>query len=95
VKHDKRIGIRLSEVQRRRVREGAESEGVSISQYIRDRMFAPKKDLSDIAYQLHRIGVNLNQIARRVNVGDGIDPDKLEKIVGEIYKEIKRVRGVI
>jgi len=95
VKHNKRIGIRLSEIQRRRVREGAESESVNISQYIRDRMFAPKKDLSDIAYQLHRIGVNLNQIAKGVNVGDGVDPDELGKVVGEIYKEIKRVRGVI
>jgi len=95
VKHDKRIGIRLSEVQRRRVWEGAKSESASVSQYIRDRMFAPKKDLSDIAYQLHKIGVNLNQIAKRVNVGDGVDPDELGKVVGEIYKEIKRVRGVI
>ena len=47
-------------------------------------------ELKDISSQLSKIGSNINQIARRVNSGDGIYPDDF----AETKKQFEAMRSV-
>lgn len=100
-KREKRITLRLTEEEYRLLKDLALERGITVSDLIRKRIFrerlpqpAPLKFLGKIdecrrlAYELNRIGVNLNQIARKVNKDKGIDLLTLEALL-RIEKELE------
>lgn len=74
---DIRITIRLTAEEKERLKKSAEAEGLTLSDYVRKRLTGvrqrrrPQTEEARIKrewlYELNRIGVNLNQIARAVN----------------------------
>ena len=70
-----RITIRLTAEEKERLKKMAEAEGLTISDFVRKRLagvrLRRKPQTEEVKrewlYELNRIGVNLNQIARAVN----------------------------
>ncbi len=105
------VGTRLTEEEYALVKERCERLGMSASEYLRyvlthDR--APKVDVRrmlklcegyrEIAREINAIGVNLNQLVKRVNIDREIDVRVLEKIVkieGELRTLLKAVYDAI
>jgi len=71
------ITIRVSEEEREQLKKTAEAEGMTLSDYVRSRLTGVKprrkpkteevEELRKLAYEIHKIGVNINQIARAMN----------------------------
>lgn len=76
------IGIRVSEREYQIIREAAEQESechskngsINISRFIRNRVLdseriknQKKRQMDDLVYQIRKIGVNINQITKKVN----------------------------
>jgi len=51
-----------------------------------------RDEIKKLLAELHRIGVNLNQIAKRLNYGDEIDFLELRGQLRELKKELQRTR---
>lgn len=73
--------MRLSEEEKENIEEKATISGLTLSEYMRQAavtasvkiniIHEPNVDqISDLAYQLKKIGININQIAHKLN-GDG------------------------
>jgi IS5 family transposase len=80
-----------------KLRRVAADSGVSVSELVRAlitsrpvKTAAVKEAEREKLHQLHRIGNNLNQIARRCNVRRAVDRQALEALV-RIEKELKRL----
>jgi hypothetical protein len=97
---EKRITVRLTEEEYEMLSKLAEERNLSVSELVRKLVFerrlpkpTPKKAMLKIpecrklAYELNKIGVNLNQIARRVNINKNIDLLALE-LLAEIEEEL-------
>lgn len=101
-KKNKFIGIRVSEEEYNRLKElaidtpeGRNRNGtLNLAGYIRSRVFAAAgikntsliSNVKDLNYEIRKLGVNVNQIARKMNSGIGTERDievlriKLERI---------------
>ncbi len=76
------FGIRLSAKEYEDLRKLSEREGLTIASYLRSkalvtpttrairRPVVEKKLLASVLAELHKIGSNINQTARRLNMGD-------------------------
>ena len=68
----------MTSVERDRIREAASQAGLSVSEFLRRRALGrPVVPLADAAARkaLRRVGVNLNQIVRRANVGGAAEAE--------------------
>lgn len=69
-KHIKIAPVRLTQAQLEEITQRSQESGLTRSEYMRRRILGKKitskTDLTTIA-QIHKIGVNINQIARVVN----------------------------
>ena len=90
-KKEKFIGIRVSEEEYNRLKEiavdtpyGRNKNGtVNLSGYMRTQVFsaagirnaALASNVKDLKYEIRKVGVNVNQIARKLNAGIGTDRD--------------------
>jgi len=76
------------------VRKTAEANGITVSTLIKQALTdATIRDASverEILHQLHRIGNNLNQIARRCNARRVVDRQTLEALL-RVEKELKEL----
>ena len=76
---NKTISLRLTEEEYNRLKNTADELGYSVSELVRKKVLgnreklAQRQDLKLIAYELNRIGNNLNQIAKYVNTHRAID----------------------
>ncbi len=76
---NKTISLRLTEEEYNKLKNTADELGYSVSELVRKKVLdnreklAPKQDLKLIAYELNRIGANLNQVAKYVNTHKAID----------------------
>lgn len=75
----------------------AEAAGLSLTEFIRQRALtgrvvsrSPSADAQLLA-ELNRIGVNLNQIAYRLNSGQGRDPHHLDYVLGRLVAVLERI----
>jgi uncharacterized protein (DUF1778 family) len=92
------VHLRLTQEERAAFEARARAHGLSLSDYLRraalDRpMPAPVaegRDLAALTAALLRLGVNLNQIARRMNAGAG-PPPHLAALTGEIAQLVERL----
>lgn len=78
--------------------------GVSVSHYcqvlaIKTKLRAPKiavKDSRKIAYELSKIGGNVNQLAKHVNQGGSLEQETLagiKKGLAAIWKQLDELQG--
>lgn len=90
------VAFRLTSEELARVQIAAERTGVSLSEYCRAAALGQRvrvrsvPDLSAALVSLNRVGVNLNQIARAVNRGQGLPPD-WEEMMDDVKKAVERM----
>jgi type II secretory pathway component PulF len=111
-KRETEIKIRLTAKEREEIRELAREEGLTVSEYIRKRALQRQAEEQaklemerQLVYQVRRIGINLNQMAKSLNIlrkkGKLEDKDKkflrsLEVKVETAFGEFKEVfKGVL
>jgi type II secretory pathway component PulF len=107
-KRETEIKIRLTAKEREEIRELAREEGLNVSEYIRKRALQRQAEEQaklemerQLVYELHRIGVNLNQMARGINILkkkgtlEGEDRKLLKSIEARVEKAIKEFEGVV
>lgn len=72
----------------------------AVRDLILNKEFKLKKENGDIYYELHKIGVNINQIARAINtdIDKFINQDFAEDFINlfeEITNDIEKIKGKI
>lgn len=98
MKKEKRITIRLTEDEYEKIKRKAEKINVSVSEYVRNFLskkevkIVDKTSLRELIYQLQRIGVNINQMVKKVNLNHSdIELKKEIEELEEIYKKLKEL----
>ncbi len=93
----KLIGFRVTEAEAARLQFAADRVGASLSAYCRAAILGVRlpaqrrgRDLSGVLVELNRVGVNLNQIARTVNRGQGVPAD-LAEVLAEVRAVVERL----
>ena len=100
----KQINFRLSPSEYLHVQEQADKLGVSVSSYcqvlsVKTKLKAPKiavEDSRKIAYELSKIGGNVNQIAKHMNQGGELEQKTLAGIKNglvAIWKQLNELQG--
>lgn len=91
------IGFRVTEAEAARLQLAADTVGASLSAYCRAAILGARlpaqrrgRDLSGVLVELNRVGVNLNQIARTVNRGQGVPAD-LAEVLAEVRAVVERL----
>lgn len=93
------VAVRFTETEYQIFSEEAERQGISASEYIRHQTLHGKidvhydietsnEDIEKIREELHKIGINLNQISRFFNTGGKAGKaiiDDLQKSISDIY----------
>ena len=88
--------LRVTAAERALIEERAAAAGLTLAGYCRRAIFksriAPIRSSTDQALlvELNRVGVNLNQIARRVNAGRDLPPD-FPDVLAEVREAIRKV----
>ena len=94
-----RVAFRLTAEELECVQAEAVRTGVSVSEYCRAAALGQRvrvrsaPDLSAALVSLNRVGVNLNQIARGVNRGQGVPPD-LAEVLAEVRAAVERLAEI-
>lgn len=91
--------FRVTADQRQQIEAAAAAAGVSVSNYARALVLTARpprqpRGRADAAAlsELNRVGVNLNQIARALNRGDGIPPD-LGETLARVQAAVDKLAG--
>jgi hypothetical protein len=99
---DCHVGFRLTLEETLALREGAARAGQSLSDYARHATLsyrphaAPRERRHPFAMEaatfhaIRRLGVNLNQIARRLNAQDRPAPPELAPLLADIHAALKK-----
>lgn len=88
------ICLRLSQEERQRLEHNAKICGLSKTAYLRRLISGmevkprPSQEVKNLRWEVHKIGVNINQIARSVNAGIAHAEDvKLSQyLLGKVYE---------
>ena len=81
---DYMVSVRLTEVERERLRQLCTISGLPVSAVLRQLISGvtirqrPPKGLHDLYAEINRIGTNINQIARKTNAGFATKDDMRE-----------------
>ena len=95
-KDDRLPNLRVTSAERALIEERAAAAGLTLVEYCRRAIFksriAPRRGTVDQALlvELNRVGVNLNQIARRVNAGRDLPPD-FPDVLKEVRAAVQKV----
>lgn len=93
---DRLPNLRVTAAERTLVEERADAAGLTLVEYCRRAIFksriAPKRGTTDQALlvELNRVGVNLNQIAHKVNVGRNLPAD-FPDVLAEVRAAVQKV----
>ena len=78
---------------------GIKEGSVNVSAFIREKLFREEikelayyRELKNLTYQIRKIGVNINQIAKRINETNSIyqsDMEDIQRKVNEIWRTQK------
>ena len=100
---DQRVNFRLTLEEALALRERAARAGQSVSHYARAAALArpaePRRGRRPYAmepasfHQIRLLGVNLNQIARRLNAQDIPPPPELAPLLAEIHAALRKALG--
>lgn len=96
-----RLTVRVTEAERRRLHDRARGVGLSASRYLVEAGLAvpdppdpgERALLEAALFHLRKVGVNLNQIARRLNAGDRPPPAVLESALAAATEALRRFTG--
>lgn len=89
-------GLRVTTAERHDIERRAASAGLDVSDFMRQAVFAqqitPRRPAGDghLLFELNRVGVNLNQIARAVNRGRPVGDDA-RHVLALLYQVIDKV----
>ena len=89
--------VRLKDAELAALTSQAAAHGLSLTEYVRQRalggrMTAPRATADDrLLSEVNRIGVNLNQIARSLNAGQGYDPHHLNHVLARLMAAIDTI----
>ncbi len=89
-KKDVRVYIRVSQDELDTIKKNQDKAGLRLSEYARRLLMgeivvaAPPADLYDLIRELKRIGSNLNQLLKKLNVLGIAHPLELERCAGDI-----------
>ena len=96
---DKAIYIMATEYEYARIKEQQEASGkCSLREYIIDMAMngfvinVDYSNLKELAYEVNKIGVNINQIAHKINIKDTVyqtDMDEIKEKMDLIWKLIR------
>ena len=97
--------VRMTENEKKNLALAASKKGVSISKFVRDSVVNPPSVTraeydeikSMINYEIRKLGVNINQIAKKYNEYAYVEPsldllDKMNRIVGLMYEINERIK---
>ncbi len=105
-KHERRVTFRLTETEYKKVKEWADSAGMSISEFMRNAVRSDKINLTytvqatfpdvtdavkEMAKSMSKTSNSLNQIARWLNGGNNADSE-LTKAVVQMQTDIGAIR---
>lgn len=94
-----RIIVRLTPIEHAQAQLAAARHGISVAELVRRRLMGIRLPASpteakinaDAVAALNRIGINLNQIARRLNSGKPINIDRIIATLDRIHDEMDRL----
>jgi len=94
------LNIRLTKDEKEEITNKFKQVDLSLSEYMRSILLSykpkikkAKKADSNLLYELNKIGVNLNQIAREKNKNN-IEHAELLIALDQIYSEVKKIREI-
>ena len=95
----KRMIVRLTPIEHAQAQLAADQAGIGISEFARRRLMGVRLPASpteeklnaDAVAALNRIGINLNQIAKRINSGGGVNVGKIMDALERIDAEMDRL----
>lgn len=96
-----RLTVRVTKAERRRLGDRARAAGLSASRYLVEAGLAATEPpdpaeraaLEAALFHLRKVGVNLNQIARRLNAGGRVPPDALDRALAAADEALRRFGG--
>ena len=89
--------IRVTEAELATLALQAASYGATLTDFIRQRALTGEAIRrrgaaeAQLLSELNRIGVNLNQIARSLNSGQGRDPHHLDHVLGHLISTLEHI----
>lgn len=89
--------VRITDAELAALTLQAASAGVSLTEYVRQRALGGEvirrsgQAEAQLLSELNRIGVNLNQIARTLNSGQGRDPHHLDHVLGRLVSTLEQI----
>lgn len=92
---DRQLHIRVSDEELKQLEDKATSQRTSTAKYCRDALLYEKvhkaniKEQTELLNQLNKIGVNLNQIAHRINKGELFIVEEFQDIL-KAFKALKK-----
>lgn len=97
---DKQMNIRVTEYERQLIQERVEKSGASsLTEYVLDTTldgYVINVDYSEIkalAYEINKIGTNINQIAHRVNSNDAVAKSDIKEVQDKVDLIWKMLRA--
>jgi hypothetical protein len=96
-----RLTVRVTEAERRRISDRARGVGLSASRYLVEAGLAAtdpldpaeRAALEAALFHLRKVGVSLNQIARRLNAGGQVPQDALDRALAAADEALQRFTG--
>ena len=91
--------LRLSQAEKERLEVNTERCGLSKSVYLRRLILEtevkarPSSEIKELRTEMHKIGSNINQIARSINAGQGF-PEEAERslfLLGKVYELMYKI----
>lgn len=91
--------LRLSQAEKERLEVNTERCGLSKSVYLRRLILEtevkarPSSEIKELRTEMHKIGSNINQIARSINAGQGF-PEVAERslfLLGKVYELMYKI----
>lgn len=96
---DKQMNIRVTEYERQLIQDRVEKSGAtSLTEYLLDTALdgyiinVDYADIKALAYEINKIGTNINQIAHRVNSNDAVSQRDIKEVqdkVDQIWKILR------
>ncbi len=94
--HSRKVTARFTEAERVKLEQGANTYGITLSEYIRRRALShrlpPVRTDQELFAKIHsalvRLGVNLNQIARVANIKEKVLANMLYELIVRINEKL-------
>lgn len=98
------IKLRMTPAEKAELKRLAEEKGLTMSDYIRRVAARPpeitrqeyNKEIGKVLYEIHKIGVNINQIAKKYNENEFKEPS--EYLISQlelVYNQVSNIRQLI